>query len=177
MSVRRTAALVLVMVAGLLLGAAPAAAGGGRGCHGELTDGRGDGIKAYANCFVPTVARVDVGDTVTWHTGDTIDHTVTAVAGGFSLAEHDDLLRPSSTVAATFEQPGVYPYVCLLHPGMAGAVVVGDATQVSALDTGAPDHSESDESAAAAGLGVAGAAIVLLVAGPLVLRRRRAPRV
>jgi hypothetical protein len=30
------------------------------------------------------------------------------------------------TVSYRFDQDGVYPYSCLIHPGMVGAIVVGD---------------------------------------------------
>ena len=31
---------------------------------------------------------------------------------------------------ATFDEPGVYPWACWYHPGMTGAIVVGDGTGV-----------------------------------------------
>ncbi len=34
------------------------------------------------------------------------------------------LIMPGQTFTATFPDPGVYPYVCLIHPGMSGVVVV-----------------------------------------------------
>ena len=38
---------------------------------------------------------------------------------GISLVQGD-------TVRYRFDQDGVYPYSCLIHPGMVGAIVVGD---------------------------------------------------
>lgn len=37
---------------------------------------------------------------------------------------------------ATFRRPGVYPFQCYLHPGMAGAVLVGDANGPGAATDG-----------------------------------------
>jgi hypothetical protein len=57
--------------------------------------------------------------------------------GGF-----DDLLEGDS-IAATFDAPGVYPFACYLHPGMVGAVVVGDdfdAGEVSGVLAAANDR-------------------------------------
>ncbi|TMB60918.1 MAG: hypothetical protein E6J49_11110 [Chloroflexi bacterium] len=34
--------------------------------------------------------------------------------------------NPGTNVSQTFSQPGIYPYMCYVHPGMAGIVVVGD---------------------------------------------------
>src|SRR3712207_8386814 len=37
----------------------------------------------------------------------------------------------------TFTEAGVIPYACMLHPGMIGAVVVGDTGASSTADSGA----------------------------------------
>lgn len=109
----------------LVAGAVPAAAGGG-GCHGIFSDEATAEIKVAENCFTPTVARVDAGATVTWFSGKyEAPHTVTAVAEGFSAGPGRDL-EAGERLALTFDEPGVYPYACLLHPGMGGAIVVGD---------------------------------------------------
>jgi hypothetical protein len=34
----------------------------------------------------------------------------------------------NDTVSYRFQNSGVFPYFCLIHPGMVGAVVVGDGT-------------------------------------------------
>lgn len=112
------AALLLPLT---LLPAAPAAAGGG--CH-EFTDGAGPDVDAKYNCFAPTVARVRPGDTVTWRNADGIPHNITTTAGfGAELPVKDSFSH-------RFMKPGVYPYACTLHPGMVGAVVVGDGLPV-----------------------------------------------
>jgi len=38
-------------------------------------------------------------------------------------------------VSYRFVRSGVYPYVCTYHPGMVGAVVVGDGTGLGAVGT------------------------------------------
>jgi hypothetical protein len=43
---------------------------------------------------------------------------------------HFDDLDPGQAFSATFDDPGVYPYACWYHPGMTGAIVVGDGTGV-----------------------------------------------
>ena len=122
---RRPAVLVLlfalVAVVGVLAaGAVPASAGGG--CHGRaLTDTATTEVQAAGNCFAPTVARVGVGEQVRWLNADGMGHTVTGAAGSFDGGD----FGPGDQATWTFNEPGVYPYSCLLHPGMIGAVVVG----------------------------------------------------
>jgi plastocyanin len=107
--------LVLLFVAPAL----PASAGGG--CHGGVTNGSGVRIDIVSACFTPTVLRVDPGQTVTWTNTDPIVHNITANNWG-----HYDDLQPGQTFSTTFHAPGIYPFACTYHPGMSGAIVVGD---------------------------------------------------
>lgn len=113
-----------------------------------VTAGWGDRLMAI-NRFAPNVITVEAGETVTWSGAHpTQPHTVTfrspfatptdpgvftaagvkrggRFAGGFA---HSGLMGPaparSETFSLTFTKPGTYSYVCALHPGMAGRVVV-----------------------------------------------------
>lgn len=99
--------------------------------------------------FYPSTITIDVGDSVTWTmVGDA--HTVTFLSG----APQPSALSPTAAVPAggptydgtgfvnsgivppvpghntytlTFTQAGTFPYVCLLHPGMVGTVIVQPA--------------------------------------------------
>ncbi len=155
---RRWMLLILLPVLGTLL-AAPAVAGGG-GCHRPQTDQAGGEVVMEENCFTPTILRVSPGDTVTFVNADSWAHTVTGAQLTWGSTQD---IRGGATVSHTFDQAGIYPYVCVLHPGMLGAVVVGDGGP-SAVDTAAappaPAGPTFPRGAAAAGLVVAG-----LVAG------------
>ena len=74
------------------------------------------------------VARVDVGDTITW-VPTTKGHNVHFLAGpeGWDLPKKS---KQNKEVAITFDTPGVYLYQCTPHAsmGMIGLVVVGDDT-------------------------------------------------
>ena len=130
---------VLLGSLAVVVAAAPVAAGGG-GCHGPLTDEEGTTVMMSQFCFSPTVVRVAEGETVTWENMDSVDHNVVGSAmPGYGTAT----LRQGGTASMTFDGAGVYPYVCSLHPGMTGAVVVGDANTppppaVNAATAGAP---------------------------------------
>ena len=114
---------VLLGSLAIIVSAAPVAAGGG-GCHGPLTDEEGTTVLMSQFCFSPTVVRVAEGDTVTWENMDSVDHNVVGSAmPGYGTAT----LRKGATESMTFDDAGIYPYVCTFHPGMTGAVVVGDS--------------------------------------------------
>jgi len=108
---------------------APAVANAGGGCHdGQFSDQQGVRVELRDICFTPTVIRIEPGQSVTWTNKDDTAHTVTGSAvrwGSFDELSLDD------TATYRFKASGVFPYFCLLHPGMVGAVVVGDGTSAS----------------------------------------------
>jgi len=166
----------VVVAAGLLVGllATPTLAGGG-GCHQpEQTEAAATIVHLSSNCFSPTVTRVAPGETVSFVNDDPVPHTVTGANLLWGSLDH---MPSAATIEASFDRPGVYPYVCILHPGMTGAVVVGDADV--ALAAG-PDIAGGDASTSTAGSAwgplALGAVIGLGLAGAIaaVTRRRSA---
>ena len=83
-------------------------------------------------CFEPTVVRVDAGQTVTFTNKDPDAHAVTGVANSWGTY---DELGQGDTVSYQFDEAGVFPYFCVLHPSMVGAVVVGDGVPAAASRT------------------------------------------
>ena len=125
--------LVLATFVGALV-LAPAGVAAGGMCHatkGEMTSSPKSTIRIDDCAFETTVTYVDPGDTVTWISRDVFPHTVTGAAGSWGTEE---MLETGDKVAYAFEDEGVYPYYCDLHPSMVGAVVVGDATSTAMLD-------------------------------------------
>jgi len=115
-----------VFLLGLLMGAMPAARAGGSGCHGgPFVDQDGLSVDLKGACFIPAVLRVQPGQTITWTNSDDLTHTVTGVAE--SWGDYEELTLGES-VTYRFASSGVFPYFCMLHPGMTGTVVVGDGT-------------------------------------------------
>jgi plastocyanin len=141
-----TIAIIAAAMSGLLLaGGTPADAGGG--CHSDkITDERGVEVALEKRCFEPTVVRVDAGQTVTFTNKDPDAHAVTGVAN--SWGTYDELGQGDS-VSYQFDEAGVFPYFCVLHPSMVGAVVVGDG--VSAAASTADDNGVKAVSALAPG--------------------------
>ena len=126
--------LFLALTAGLLfvlLPAVPARAGGG--CHDPQTlDVAGAHVDLEELCFVQTVLRVKSGQPVTWTNHDSTGHTVTGVGG--SWGSYDTILS-GKAVTYSFSKAGIFPYFCLIHPGMVGAVVVGDGGKPSGTES------------------------------------------
>jgi plastocyanin len=104
----------------------PASAGG---CHPEsLESSSAKGGKTVTvpvkGCeFGTTVVHVPEGAAVTWVNHDEVPHTVTGAQ--LAWGGTDEILR-GEKARFQFDESGTYPYYCILHPGMAGAVVVGD---------------------------------------------------
>lgn len=69
--------------------------------------------------FEPAVVEVATGTEVTWTWVGNNAHNVTA--DGFSSET-----QTSGTFSQTFDRAGSHAYVCTLHPGMNGIVVVTD---------------------------------------------------
>jgi plastocyanin len=139
------ALLALAALALLWPSATPVAAGGG--CRGmPVTEGSTTTVQlSEMPCFSPEMVHIRPGDTVTWANEGLVAHTVTGENA--SWGDFSELSRGDS-VAHRFDAAGVYPYYCLLHPGMVGAIVVADNA-----------GSTPGESASLAGLGVDGAVV------------------
>lgn len=71
--------------------------------------------------FKPATLRTTVGRTVTWTNADAAPHTATA--SQFSSPQ----LGKGKSYRRTFTRAGTYAYLCALHPGMRGKVVVAAA--------------------------------------------------
>jgi len=121
---KRTFAVVVLFLIALSLGAPAAMAGGG--CHGgQFADARGVKVNLQDLCFTPTVIRIQPGQWVKWTNQDNTAHTVTGAAFRWGSTNE---LGFHQAISFRFAASGVFPYFCLIHPGMVGAVVVGDGT-------------------------------------------------
>jgi plastocyanin len=133
MTARRLSVL-LALAAGLSLVILPAVpAHAGAGCHNpDIRDVAGTRVDLRDNCFVQTVLRVKPGQAVTWTNHDATEHAVTGVGG--TWGDYATFLRGRS-VTYRFSREGVYPYFCYVHPGMVGAVVVGNGGKASSTQS------------------------------------------
>jgi plastocyanin len=116
--------VVIVWLAASFLSPSPALASGGGGCGGPITDRSGSAVEIRQFCFTPTVLRTTAGTRVTFTNLDPMQHDVLGANGAWGSFEP---LRFDGSRSYRFGNAGVYPYVCTLHPGMVGTVVVGPA--------------------------------------------------
>jgi plastocyanin len=70
--------------------------------------------------FKPGTINIDKGDRVVWTNFDSVKHTATR-GGSFTTGK----IKPGHAAAVKFTAKGTYGYICTLHPGMRGKVVVG----------------------------------------------------
>jgi plastocyanin len=68
--------------------------------------------------FTPARVTVKVGQAIQWTNRDAVAHTV-----DFS-GDTSKVLNRGDTYTKTFARPGVYPYICSIHPFMHGTVTV-----------------------------------------------------
>jgi len=127
---RRVSFIAVLATAGLMA-PIPASAGGG-GCT-EVTEGRGATVEILYSCITPTLLRVEPGEPVTFVNRDEYRHVIAGAAYAWAS---DGYLRSGEAFTAEFRDEGIYPFQCYLHPGMAGAVIVGRASGLGAADSG-----------------------------------------
>jgi plastocyanin len=101
-------------------------AGGGEDNGGGGGGGGGGGaggaeVSEEGIAFKPAEVTVSTGDTVTWTNNDSVAHDVTA--DSFSSGDSGGM-APGDTFKHTFDKAGMFDYVCTVHPGMEGTVVV-----------------------------------------------------
>jgi plastocyanin len=120
----RIGVVVAVASAALWGGVGIASAGGGCMHSTGPTTGRGNTVEMLDMCFTSTVLYVERGTDVTWTNRDPMGHNIVGVGG--TWGGPDLTLSPGDTVSYRFDEDGVFPYACWIHPGMIGAIVVGD---------------------------------------------------
>lgn len=83
-------------------------------------NGRPDNeVGMTASTFQPASLTVSTGTTVRWINDSSVAHTVTSNDGLFDVT-----LQPGEDFSYTFTDAGSYNYVCTIHPGMNGVIVV-----------------------------------------------------
>jgi plastocyanin len=77
--------------------------------------------------FTPATLTVTAGTTVIWKNDDDSPHRIGDKNGTFKSAALDT----DDTFSHTFAAPGEYPYICTIHPYMAGKIIVKPAGKTS----------------------------------------------
>ena len=115
MRVVKAVAAVALVLGGLVLLGGVLTGGDARGATTKT-------VRITDFSFRPGVVRIDRGDTVVWRWRDApAQHDVTS-RGTKRFRSSRTMARGSHRVR--FTRAGTYRYVCTVHPGMAGRVVV-----------------------------------------------------
>ncbi|MDQ3937609.1 MAG: hypothetical protein M3253_02900, partial [Chloroflexota bacterium] len=146
--------------------------GGGPQTEGASSGAATVGIRGCT--FQPAILRVTGGSEVTFVNRDLTPHAVTGAGWGNAA-----VIEQGQSITHRFDEPGIQAYQCYLHPGMVGAIVVGDETSTAgdstaAVDSTAPvDSTAADASPDTASLALLGlSAGVAFAAGVLIARPR-----
>ena len=87
----------------------------------DMAVGTASNTNCGNECFIPNIAHVTVGGTVTWKNVDTAAHTATEMESKFDSS----LLAAGAEYSHTFSEAGTFEYMCIVHPWMKGTVIVG----------------------------------------------------
>jgi len=103
-------------------------------------------------CFIPSPVTIPVGGTVTWENNDTAAHTSTAGSAteGPSGVFDSSLIMAGSSFSHTFDSAGTFDYFCMVHPWMAGTVIVVDEAAAAEEEAAAAEAAEAAAAATAA---------------------------
>lgn len=123
--------VIVAALSGILVGSAMLSAGEARAQSASVV------IQNFS--FMPPSLTVPVGATVTWTNQDTAPHTSTSDTGVWESGA----LSTGQSFSFTFNQPGTFPYHCMIHPGMLGTVVV----QTAATPTATPSPTTTPQPA------------------------------
>ena len=107
------------------------------------------GCEDTNSCFIPNPVTVEIGTIVTWDNTDTAAHTASAgtSADGPSGVFDSSLIMAGQSYSYTTDTVGSFDYFCMVHPWMAGTLIVEEA---GAADAAAAEAAAADAAAAEA---------------------------
>ena len=120
--VGRLGAIVLTLTMSLIVSPSSTVAGGGCHVSGPSTEGAATGtatVNIEKCVFGPAILYVTAGTEVTFVNLDPVPHAVTGADWGDTT-----MLDNGQSVTHRFDEAGIRPFQCYLHPGMVGAIVV-----------------------------------------------------
>lgn len=73
--------------------------------------------------FSPTILTISKGTTVTWTNEGDVAHTVTSTEDSPKKGLDSELMQSGDTYSFTFDEAGVYNYLCTPHPSNMRAII------------------------------------------------------
>jgi len=97
--------------------------------NGVISVPEGSGVPGCDDtneCYIPFNVSISAGEEITWSNDDSAAHTVTSgiPADGPDGIFDSSLFMAGSTFSVTLDEPGEYPYFCMVHPWMTGNISV-----------------------------------------------------
>jgi len=108
------------------------------------------GCEDTNSCFIPNPVTIAMGGTVTWENTDTAAHTITsgtAVQGPDGVFDSSLMMANGPSFSHTFDTAGSYDYFCMVHPWMAGSVIVEDEAAADAAEAAEAAAAEAEAAA------------------------------
>ena len=86
----------------------------------------GNAFKQESSSYIPEKPTVFRGTIVSWVNHDSVTHTVQSQDGNGNVISlfNSDILQPGDEFSYNFDNPGVYHYLCTLHPWRTGTITV-----------------------------------------------------
>ena len=79
----------------------------------------------HPECYIPSYYVTKLNESVQWKNEDSAFHSVTSGSYGNPDGLFDSgHIDPYEMFSYTFDEPGMHPYYCTLHPWMAGQIKV-----------------------------------------------------
>ncbi|MBI4450548.1 copper resistance protein CopC [Candidatus Woesearchaeota archaeon] len=90
--------------------------------------------------FFPPFIHIKPGTTVTWTNRDSAEHTVAWHSKNEpTKVTESDVLKTGDKYSYTFNNEGVYDYICGIHPFMIGGIIVGNPPEMKGMMAAAED--------------------------------------
>ena len=93
----------------------------------SLPEGSGVvGCQETNECYIPYHVTAHAGTEIVWSNDDTAAHTVTSgsLPDGPDGIFDSSILASGLTFSVTLDEPGEYPYYCIVHPWMVGNITI-----------------------------------------------------
>jgi predicted secreted protein with PEFG-CTERM motif len=110
------------------------------------------GCEETNTCFIPNPVTVEIGTIVTWSNTDTAAHTAssgTAAGGDMGEVWNSSLIMAGGSYSYTTDTVGSFDYFCMVHPWMAGTLIVEEVGAAEAAAADAAAEAEAADAAAA----------------------------
>ena len=134
MSRSKSLFVVTMLVASIIALAGSVGAEEGKTVNVDIVFGAAD--VENGRFYNPPTATIDVGTTISWMNLDKDPHTVTDGTPQTKWGQIFDsgLLKQGKEFRYTFNEAGVFPYLCALHPWMYGKIIVENPVKNSGVN-------------------------------------------